>query len=150
MLQFNFYQDGADNEKRPAILHETIHNLAKSSKTDSLWLLDNESAFLDSYSLLYAVDGDAEKNANRFQKFHQDMLETTCVFRRKTVNRLYALYKNSDPAQLLLRFVSDNEPLFRTMLPTIHENSPFMKHFGERVQNLWSWIRKCQLSVNKY
>ena len=143
-------QDGADKEKRPAILHETIHNLAKSSKTESLWLLDNESAFLDAYSLLYGRGGDSEKNGIRFQKFHQDMLETTCIFRRKTVNRLYALQKSADPAQLLLKFVSDNEPLFKTRLPTIHENSLFMKHFRQRVQNLWKWIRKCQLNVNKY
>ena len=113
-------------------------------------MLDNESAFLDAYSLLYALGGKAEENGKKFQKFHQNMLETTCVFRRKTVNRLYALYKNADPAQLLLRFVFDNEPLFKTQLPTIHENSPFMKHFKERVEKVWKWIRKCQLSVNQY
>ena len=113
-------------------------------------MLDNESAFLDAYSLLYAKGGEAEKNAKRFQKFHQDMLETTCIFRRKTVNRLYALYNSADPAQLLLRFVSDNEPLFKTQLPTIHENSPFTKHFSKRIEKLWQWIRKCQLDINQY
>ena len=115
-----------------------------------MWLLDNESAFLDAYSLLYAKGGQAEANGKRFQTFHQNMLETTCVFRRKTVNRLYALYKSSDPSQLLLQFVSDNEPLFKTRLPTIHENSLFMQHFKERVDSLWNWIRKCRLNINQY
>jgi len=112
--------------------------------------LDNESAFLDAYSLLYASGGEAEKNANRFQQFHQNMLETTCVFRRNTVNRLYALQKSADPAQLLLKFVSDNEPLFKKRLPTIHENSLFKQHFKERVARLWKWIRQCQQRVNMY
>ena len=152
MCQYSihYFQDGADKENREAILHETIHNLAKSSETGSLWLLDNESAFLDAYSLLYAQGGESEVNAKRFQKFHQAMLETTCIFRRKTINRLYALHKSADPAQLLLRFVSDNEPLFKSRLPKIHENSPFSKHFGERVNKLWQWIRKCQLNINQY
>ena len=94
--------------------------------------------------------GGAEMNGKRFQAFHQSMLETTCVFRRKTVNRLYALYKSSDPSQLLLQFVSSNEPLFETRLPTIHKNSLFMQHFKERVHMLWKWIRKCQLNINHY
>ena len=78
------------------------------------------------------------------------MLETTCVFRRNTVNRLYALQKSADPAQLLLKFVSDNEPLFKKRLPTIHENSLFKQHFKERVARLWKWIRQCQQRVNIY
>ena len=132
------------------MLHETIHNLAKSTETGSLWLLDNESAFLDAYLLLYATESEAEQNGKRFQKFHQQMLETTCIFRRNTVNRLYALHKSADPAKLLLRFVSDNEPLFKTRLPTIHHNSPFNQHFVERIEQLWQWIRRCQLKVNHY
>jgi hypothetical protein len=45
-FSFLFSQDGADKEKRPAIMRETIHNLALSATTGSLWLIDNESAFL--------------------------------------------------------------------------------------------------------
>ena len=63
-----------------------------SEETQSLWLIDNESAFLSAYSLIYG-------------EFHRRLLETNCVFRRKTIQRLFALVKSPDPSQLLLRYV---------------------------------------------
>ena len=69
-----------------------------SEETQSLWLIDNESAFLSAYSLIY---GDNP----RFGEFHRRLLETNCVFRRKTIQRLFALVKSPDPSQLLLRYV---------------------------------------------
>merc|ERR1719219_1522106 len=114
-------QDGAEKEDKPSILRETIHNLALSEDTGSLWFLDNESSFLDAYSLLYDP---GNNDNNRFQKFHKQMLESMCIFRRKTVHRLFALKQSLDSAQLLLEFVHVNEPLF-SKLPKIHANSIF-------------------------
>ena len=52
-LSFLFvFQDAAEKEDKPSILKETIHNLALSEDTGSLWYIDNESSFLDAYSLL--------------------------------------------------------------------------------------------------
>ena len=132
------------------MLRGTIHNLAKSTKTGLLCLLDNESAFLDGYLLLYATGGQMEENGEKFQKFHQQMLETTCIFRRNTVNRLHALHKSADPAKLLLKFVSDNEPLFETALPTERYKQHFTKHFCQRIDQLWQWIGRCRRHVNHY
>ena len=115
-----------------------------------MWLLDNESSFLDAYSLLYEDpenDDNTSAGGARFRKFHQQMLESMCIFRRKTVHRLFALKKSLDPAQLLLEFVHVNEPLF-AKLPKIHENSIFRQHFAERIDQVWNWIQKCQLRVN--
>ena len=137
-------QDSAEKEDKPAILRETIHNLALSEETGSLWFLDNESSFLDAYSLLYDPKNE---NGLRFQKFHKQMLESMCIFRQKTVHRLFALKKSLDPAQLLLEFVHVNEPLF-AKLPKIHANSIFRQHFSQRVDEVWNWIQKCQLRVN--
>jgi four-jointed box protein 1 len=137
-----FDQDGADKEKRPAIMRETIHNLGLSTTTGSLWLIDNESAFLDAYSLLFGDD----ENGNRFIQFHEVMLRTMCIFRKRTVNRLFALHKSIEPANLLLKFISDNEPLF-SELPKIYPNSVFVEHFPERLEQVWQWIKQCQLHV---
>ena len=104
------------------MLHGTIHNVAKRFKTGLLWLLD----------------------------IHQQMLETTCIFRRNTVNRLHALHKSADPAKLLLKFVSDNEPLFETALPTERYKQHFTKHFCQRIDQLWQWIGRCRRHVNHY
>ena len=83
-----------------------------SEETQSLWLIDNESAFLSAYSLIYGEDDDDNNNNNnnnngggtRFAEFHRRLLETNCVFRRKTIQRLFALVKSPDPSQLLLRY----------------------------------------------
>ena len=71
-----------------------------SEETQSLWLIDNESAFLSAYSLIYG-----NEDNTRFGEFHRRLLETNCVFRRKTIQRLFALVKSPDPSQLLLRYL---------------------------------------------
>ena len=139
-----FFQDGAEKEDRPAILKETIHNLARSTQTGSLWFIDNESSFLSAYSILY---GESAARPSKFLGFHKRMLETTCVFRRKTISRLFAMHKSADPAGLLLRFVGDNEPLFAG-LPKIHANAAFSEHFPERLNQVWKWVRQCQHEAN--
>ena len=125
-----------------SILRETIHNLALSEETGSLWFLDNESAFLDAYSLLYDNGSD---NGLRFQAFHARMLQTMCIFRKNTVQRLFSLKASPTPDQLLLEFVSQNEPLF-AKLPKIHPNSVFREHFSQRINQVWAWIEKCHLN----
>jgi four-jointed box protein 1 len=97
----------------------------------------------DAYSLLYGNDGDAD---NRFVRFHEVLLRSVCVFRRRTVNRLLALRKSPDPAHLLLRFIADNEPLFKE-LPKIYPNSIFVRHFPERLEQVWQWVKQCQFRV---
>ena len=147
LLTFFFlfvFQDAAEKEDKPSILKETIHNLALSEDTGSLWYIDNESSFLDAYSLLY---DDENTNGVRFKKFHKEMLKSSCVFRKKTINRLFAMKKSLDPAQLLLEFVNVNEPLFQN-LPQIHSNSIFRQHFSQRIQEVWNWVQECQLRVN--
>jgi four-jointed box protein 1 len=136
-------QDAAEKEDKPSILKETIHNLAMSETTGSLWFIDNESAFLDAYSLLY---DETSANGSKFQRFHKKMLQTMCVFRKKTIHRLFALKQSMDPAQLLLEFVAMNEPLFEK-LPKIHPNSVFREHFSQRINEVWSWIQECQMQV---
>ena len=122
-----------------------------------LWIFDNESGLIGGYNVLYSEN--ARENGNRvertmnatiFQAFHQEMLETNCIFRRKTVKRLYALYKSPNPSQLLLSFVSRNEPLFAARMPTISKISFFMQHFKDRIHLLWKWIKLCQLNNNRY
>ena len=140
----SFYlQDASEKEDKPSILKETIHNLGLSEETDSLWFLDNESAFLDAYSLIY----DGTDNGVKFQRFHTDMLQTLCIFKQKTVNRLFSLKNSADPATLLLEFINANEPLWNE-LPRIHANSVFRQHFKDRIQQVWNWIQTCQLRVN--
>jgi len=143
-------QDAAEKENRPEILSETVHNLAKSTRTGSLWLIDNESGMLDSYNLLYPQfeDSEAKKEGNRFKNMQRDMLQTTCIFKRSTVDKIFGLYKNGDTVSLLNDFINRNEPFYEELLRSIPgQDSAFRKHFQERVVEVWTWMKQCQENV---
>jgi len=143
-------QDAAEKENRPEILSETVHNLAKSTRTGSLWLIDNESGMLDAYNLLYPQfeDSEAKKEGNRFKNMQRDMLQTTCIFKRSTVDKIFGLYKNGDTVSLLNDFINRNEPFYGELLRSIPgQDSAFRKHFQERVVEVWTWMKQCQENV---
>ena len=157
LSRYLFQKGKANLRNNSTLRNDNISNLGKNSKTNLLWLFDNESGLIAGYSLLnsenVSKDGNTVRrsmNGKMFQAFHQKMLETNCIFRKKTVKRLYALYKSPNPSQLLLSFVSTNEPLSKTRLPIIHKTSFFMQNFKNRVHMLWKWIKQCQLNSNKY
>ncbi len=124
-------------------MSETVHNLAKSSDSGHLWFLDNESSFLVAYSLIYEANG-----TSKFEVFHRRLLQTTCIFRRRTIERIAAIREavaqsDTTAARLLLRLVETAEPLWAS-LPTVHEDSLFSLHFGERLDAVWRWVGQCK------
>lgn len=135
--------DVAEREGRSSMLRETVHNLAQSTKTSSLWMLDNESSFLDAYALMYS-GGDDDAKERRLLRFQDKLLRSFCVFRRQTTDRLLALRQSQTSAdKLLLEFIANNEPLFK-LLPTIHSDSLFSQNFGQRIDNVLNWIQTCR------
>jgi len=144
-------QDAAEKEGRPELLAETVHNLAKNSVTGKLWLLDNESGMLDSYSLLYPrsnMGHMAEREGQRFRSMQRDLLQSTCIFRRQTVDRVFQLYRAGDTAMLLNTFVGRKEPLYRELLAGLREQEQVLReHLDERVGEVWEWMKQCQEGV---
>ena len=145
---FTFAKDAAEKEDRPEILSETVHNLVKSSDTGSLWMIDNESGLLDAYNLLYPEERDSRSStkAARFQKMHTDTLQTLCVFRRSTVDKVFSLYKQGDMAVTLLEdLVTRNEPVFKEMILQIqNKDRAWRKYFHLRIEEVWTWMKQCQ------
>ena len=134
------FQDGAESEGNLGLLKETVHNLGRSTKTSSLWMLDNESAFLDAYALMYARGAQSDaQSGKRFVRLHDRILQTVCLFRRQTVERVEALAQSQRPDQILLGFVDKGEPLFRK-LPKVHADSPFGLNFAHRLDKLVKWV----------
>ena len=151
---FSFAQDASEREKRPEILSETVHNLVKSSDTGSLWMIDNESGLLDAYNLLYPEPEDRDSRSRteavRFQRMHSDMLQTLCVFRRSTVNKVFSLYRQGDAVTLLEDLVTRNEPVFKEMIGFLHiqkKDRAWRKYFHQRVEEVWTWMKQCQESA---
>ena len=78
----------------------------------------------------------------------RDLLQTTCIFRRQTVDRVFSLYKAGDAASLLDTFVSRAEPLYRELLEGLPEQEEaFRGHFQERLEEVWTWMKQCQENV---
>ena len=90
----------------------------------------------------------AEREARRFRSMQRDLLQTTCIFRRQTVDRVFSLYKAGDAAGLLDSFVSRAEPLYRELLEGLPEQEEaFRGHFQERLEEVWTWMKQCQENV---
>lgn len=132
-------QDAADKENKPSILRETVHNLVRSKSTGGLWLIDNESGLLDSYSLLYGTAG----KDGRFIRFHKQMLNTICLFRRQTVERIRWLHSSHRAGLILVELVRQLEPLFAPM----KKESEVGKRLQQRIAEVYEHIEKC-LEVN--
>ncbi|GBN06301.1 Four-jointed box protein 1 [Araneus ventricosus] len=128
-------QDAADKEKKPSIMQETIHNLVRSKTDGALWLIDNESGLLDSYSLLYGPSG----QDGRFLAFHQQMLNSTCLFRRSTVERVRWLHQTRQAGRILLDLLTQLEPLF-TPIERVEEVS---KRLQERIGEVNEHVQRC-------
>lgn len=131
-------QDGADREKKPSILSESIRNLRKVPDSGKLWLIDNESGLLDGYELMYKDPNMAHK----FRTFHSRMLQTMCVFRKGLVRKVKALAGHADPASVLLHYTKEYEPLY-DRLPKVSAFQLFEKHFHSRLKDVTKWVTEC-------
>ena len=120
---------------------EILETSLRGLKYDKLVSIPSYLAVLQSVWKL------AKKVALQSYSKMKKMLQTLCIFKQKTVNRLFSLKNSADPATLLLEFINANEPLWNE-LPRIHANSVFRQHFKDRIQQVWNWIQTCQLRVN--
>jgi hypothetical protein len=100
MFRFARLQDDAEKEHNRGILQSSVPNIAMD-KNNLLWFYDNEPGLLDAYNLMYAStvstfpDG-ALTDSARFLNFHDQMLNTACVFRKETLKNVLRLYAQTE------------------------------------------------------
>lgn len=131
-------QDAEEKENNPHIIEESIRNLHKSSSDGKLWLIDNESGLLDAYDLLNPHD-----NNQRFQTFHNKMLQTMCIFQSSLVKALKRLDKSPYPHQRLLNYAQSMEPLLEN-ISSVKPYQLFIKMFDKRLKTVIRWINHCE------
>ena len=134
-------QDGALQESNPSVLHQSIRNLRSAWPTGKLWLIDNESGLIDAYTLLYGKDSINE--GAQFRRFHQQMLRTSCIFRRRTVERVRWLAAQPDPVIVLENLVSSSEPLYNLLSRTTNSEL-FRDFFHVRLKETADWLNYCE------
>lgn len=134
-------QDGAEREQKKSIMSESIRNLRKVPLTNKLWFVDNESGLFDGYELMKY----GKKNGPRFIRFHQEILQTMCLFRRHLVEGVERLAQHDDPQAVLIEYTQSHEPLYRK-LPSVSKIKYFKKFFHSRLKDVVSWVEKCRSS----
>lgn len=131
-------QDAAYEEKKPSIITEKIRNLFKSTKTNKLWLIDNESGLLDAYDLIY----NEESGGARFLTFHKQMLQTMCVFQKSTVTAIQRLLQEENPHVSLFNYGMAHDPVLKKVLPNYNVKL-IRRWFHQRLAEVYKWINQC-------
>ncbi|XP_077994848.1 four-jointed box protein 1-like [Glandiceps talaboti] len=135
-------QDAADKEHDPSIMADNIHNLRKNKHTNAIWLIDNESGFIDGYELMR--NPAKVKEARRFRDFHSTMLNSICIFRKSTIDELQKLYLHRNPANLLREEVLKHEPL-ASRLPSFPKLLNFDATMKSRIRDVVRRVEYCKL-----
>ncbi|XP_076311397.1 four-jointed box protein 1-like [Tachypleus tridentatus] len=119
----------------PEMMNSPTHNLAKHKQSGLLVFLDNESGLLHGYRLL-----------EKYEHFHRSLLDSLCVFRRRTAQSIAELHRTKNTGELLkLSFLKYNPGLV-DWLPFLPERS--LKILKNRISTVYDQIQKCEAMFN--
>lgn len=83
----------------PRVMERETNNLLRAPRGD-LVFIDNEAGLVHGYRVL-----------GMWEKYHDTVLGSVCVFRRRTAQRVAELYARQDARPRLLELYQDTEPL---------------------------------------
>lgn len=111
------------------VMERDTNNLLKTPRGD-LVFIDNEAGLVHGFRVL-----------GMWEKYHSSVLNSVCVFRRRTTQRVAELHRRRDSRQRLLELYRDSEPL--------SQESGFLsdEHAGvlqDRIDRLYKHILHCK------
>ena len=115
----------------PAMMDAPAHNLARHSRTGLLVFLDNESGLLHGYRLL-----------DKYEVYHKSLLDSTCIFRRRTIDSLRQLQANRNVGDLLRTLFERQDQQLMDHLPFLPEKS--IKTLNHRIDRVLEQVKMCQ------
>ncbi|XP_013777441.2 uncharacterized protein LOC106462103 isoform X2 [Limulus polyphemus] len=127
----NMYNEQWNSE----MMNSPTHNLAKHKQSGLLVFLDNESGLLHGYRLL-----------DKYEHFHRSLLDSLCVFRRRTAQSIAALHKTKNIGELLKQSFFKYDPGMSDWLPFLPERSS--KTLRKRIDTVYNQIRQCEERFN--
>ncbi|XP_041354939.1 four-jointed box protein 1-like [Gigantopelta aegis] len=110
------------------MMSNPAHNLEQTSD-GSLLFLDNESGLFHGYRLL-----------DKYADFHKQLLNSLCVFRESTVQRVRELYHNGNIGEELHKLFSQNDKLHLKVPDIPEKNIKILKH---RLEDVYNQITQC-------
>uniref|UniRef100_H3AYL0 Four-jointed box kinase 1 n=1 Tax=Latimeria chalumnae TaxID=7897 RepID=H3AYL0_LATCH len=115
-------------------MERATSNLQKASN-GSLVFLDNEAGLVHGYRVLEMWD-----------KYHATLLNTVCVFRRRTAQKIIELHRLQNTAEELLRLYQTSEPLSSGLGFLSEEHSQLLQ---SRVDLLYKHILHCKATYKQ-
>ncbi|RWS14659.1 protein four-jointed-like protein [Dinothrombium tinctorium] len=112
------------------MMNKPAHNLLRSRKNGLLLFIDNESGLLHGYRLL-----------NEYETFHRSLLDSLCVFRKKTADFVELLHKKGNVSNLLRDAAYKNGLDYQSVPFLPEKNLRLLKH---RIATVYKRIRFCK------
>lgn len=120
-------------------------------KSGLMWIFDNEPGLLDAYELMYQTPHPeaAFLDSLRFQKFHNQTLNTMCIFRKKVLLSVIRLYQKEDPVDYLMKLAEITEPNVHMLKLDldIRYKKYFRDNFRQRLANVIAHSKSCADSL---
>lgn len=121
----------------PDMMSSPAHNLVKVPDSGLLVFIDNESGLLHGYRLL-----------EKYDRYHQALLSSICVFRRSTARAIAKLHSNKNIGMLLKEMFGQSEPEIAEKwldnLPT--KNNKMLK---KRISSVHEHIENCRRTFHE-
>jgi len=111
------------------VMERDTNNLHKTPKGD-LVFIDNEAGLVHGFRVL-----------NMWEKYHISVLNSVCVFRKRTTQRVAELHRRRDSRQRLLELYRDSEPLSQELGFLSDEHAGVLQ---DRIDRLHKHISHCK------
>jgi hypothetical protein len=83
-------------------------------------------------------------DGHKFVEFHDHMLTSMCIFRRKTVARIRQLSAQKEPYAVLERLAKSQDPLYDRLTWSEKGFGLFKYQFPTRLKRVLQWVEHCQ------
>lgn len=111
------------------VMERDTNNLLKTPRGD-LVFIDNEAGLVHGFRVL-----------NMWEKYHNTVLSSVCVFRKRTTQRVAELHTRRDSRQRLLELYRDSEPLSQELGFLSDEHAGVLQ---DRIDRLYTHIVHCK------
>lgn len=111
------------------VMERDTNNLLKTPGGD-LVFIDNEAGLVHGFRVL-----------NMWEKYHNTVLSSVCVFRRRTTQRVAELHRRRDSRKRLLELYRDSEPLSLELGFLSDEHADVLQ---DRIDRLYKHILHCK------
>ncbi|XP_077425410.1 four-jointed box protein 1 [Vanacampus margaritifer] len=111
------------------VMERDTNNLLKTPRGD-LVFIDNEAGLVHGFRVL-----------NMWEQYHQTVLSSVCVFRKRTAQRVAELHRRRDSKTRLLELYKDSEPLSAKLGFLSDEHAAVLQ---DRIDRVYRHILRCK------